>query len=151
MYAVPSVNARRFVRKMRGSTQAHLLECDDGFFYVVKFSNNPQGGRRILCNELISSLLMKRLGIHTPEIAVVTLDHDFLKANPEVFLSIAPDRTVTPTIGPHFGSLHIGGPINAAVFDFLPIAMLPKVVNHGDFLGVILGAWQELTVMLCTT
>ena len=137
MPAVPSVNARRFVRKMRGCAQAHLLECDDGSFYVVKFSNNPQGGRRILCNEFISSLLMKRLGIHTPKIAVVTLDHEFLKANPEVFLSIAPNRTVTPKIGPHFGSLHVGGPVPAAVFDFLPMAMLPKVVNRGDFLGVM--------------
>jgi len=80
---VPSVNAKRFVRKMRGSAQAHLLECDDGSFYVVKFSNNPQGGRRVLDNEFVSSLLMKRLGIHTPEIAVVNLDYDFMKANPK--------------------------------------------------------------------
>ena len=137
LYAVRSVNACRFVRKMRGSAQAHLLECDDGFFYVVKFSSNPQGGRRILCNEFISSLLMKRLEIHTPEIAVVNLDHDFLKANPEVFLSIAPTQTVTPKIGPHFGSLHVGGPVPAAVFDFLPGAMLPEVVNRDEFLGVM--------------
>ena len=137
MYAVRSVNARRFVRKMRGSAQAHLLECDDGCFYVVKFSNNPQGGRRVLDNEFISSLLMKRLGIHTPEIAVVNLDHDFLKANPEVFLSTGSNQTVTPEIGPHYGSLHVGGPVPAAVFDFLPRAFLPDVVNRGDFLGAM--------------
>jgi hypothetical protein len=122
---------------MRGSAQAHLLECDDGFFYVVKFSNNPQGGRRILSNEFISSLLMKRLGIHTPEIAVVNLDHDFLKANPEVFLSSGSNQTVTPEIGPHFGSLHVGGRVPAPVFDFLPRAILPEVVNRGDFLGAM--------------
>ena len=137
MYAVRSVNARRLVRKMRGSAQAHLLECDDGLFYVVKFSNNPQGGRRILSNEFISSLLMKRLAIHTPEIAVVNLDHDFLKTNPEVFLSIGSNHTVTPETGPHFGSLHVGGPAPVAVFDFLPSAMLPGVVNRGDFLGAM--------------
>ena len=137
MPAVPSVDARRFVRKMRGSAQAHLLECDDGFFYVVKFSNNPQGGRRILTNEFISSFLMKRLGIHTPEIAVVNLDHAFLKANPEVFLSIGSNQTVTPEIGPHFGSLHVGGPVPATVFDLLPSAILPEVVNRGDFLGAM--------------
>jgi hypothetical protein len=122
---------------MRGSAQAHLLECDDGFFYVVKFSNNPQGGRRILDNEFISSLLMKRLGIHTPEIAVVNLDYDFMKANPEVFLSQGSNQTVTPEIGPHFGSLHVGGPVPVTVFDFLPSAILPEVVNRGDFLGVM--------------
>lgn len=122
---------------MRGRAQAHLLECDDDSFYVVKFSNNPQGGRRILCNEFISSLLMKRLGIHTPDIAVVNLDHDFLKANPEVSLSIASNQTTTPEIGPHFGSPHVGGPVPATVFDFLPSAVLPEVVNRGDFLGAM--------------
>src|ERR1019366_6625798 len=131
---VPSVNALRFVRKMRGCAQAHLLECDDGSLYVVKFSNNPQGGRRILCNEFISSLLMKELEIHTPEITVVNLGPAFLEANPEVILSIGSNQTVTPEIGPHFGSLHVGGPVPAAVFDFLPSAMLPGVVNRGDFL-----------------
>ena len=122
---------------MRGSAQAHLLECDDGFFYVVKFSNNPQGGRRILTNEFISSFLMKRLGIHTPDIAVVNLDQDFLKANPEVSLSIGSNQTTTPAIGPHFGSLHVGGPVPATVFDLLPSAILPEVVNRGDFLGAM--------------
>jgi hypothetical protein len=122
---------------MRGSAQSHLLECDDGFSYVVKFSNNPQGGRRILDNELISSLLMRRLGIHTPAIAVVNLDHDFIQANPEVFLSHGSNQTVMPETGPHFGSLHVSGPVSATVFDFLPSAILPEVVNRGDFLGAL--------------
>jgi hypothetical protein len=132
-----SVNARRFVRKMRGCAQAHLLECDDGLFYVVKFSNNPQGGCRILDNELISSLLMKKLGIHTPEIAVVNLGYEFIKANPEVFLSQRSNQTVAPDIGPHFGSLHVGGLAPATVFDFLPSAILPEVVNCSEFLGAM--------------
>jgi hypothetical protein len=122
---------------MRGSAQAHLLECDDGSFYVVKFSNNPQGGRRVLDNEFVSSLLLKRLGIHTPEIGVVNLDHDFLKANPEVRISQGSDQTDMPEIGPHFGSLHVGGPVPVTVFDFLPSAMLSEVVNRGEFLGVM--------------
>jgi hypothetical protein len=122
---------------MRGSAQAHLLECDDGSFYVVKFSNNPQGGRRVLDNEFISSLLLKRLGIHTPGIAVVNLGRDFLKANPEVRLSQGSNQTVMPEIGPHFGSQHVGGAVPATVFDFLPSAMLWEVVNRGDFLGVM--------------
>jgi hypothetical protein len=39
------VNARRFIRKMRGGAQAHLLEADDGDYYIVKFQNNPQHRR----------------------------------------------------------------------------------------------------------
>jgi len=122
---------------MRGSAQAHLLECDNGFFYVVKFSNNPQGGRRVLDNELVSSLLMKRLGIHTPEIAVVNLDREFFKGEPRSPSFSRIESTAMPEIGPHFGSRHVGGPVPATVFDFLPSAMLPEVVNRGDFLGVM--------------
>ncbi len=35
---------------MRGGAQSHLMRCDDGYYYVVKFQNNPQH-RRILVNE----------------------------------------------------------------------------------------------------
>ena len=39
------VNAVRLIRKLRVGAQAHLMECDDGRFYVVKFRNNPQHRR----------------------------------------------------------------------------------------------------------
>jgi len=48
------LTARRHIRKMRGGAQSHLLEADDGQFYIVKFQNNPQH-RRILVNELVAS------------------------------------------------------------------------------------------------
>jgi len=60
------VHARRLIRKMRGGAQAHLLEADDGHFYVVKFKNNPQH-RRILVNELVASIFLRYLRISTPE------------------------------------------------------------------------------------
>ena len=47
------IQARRFLRRMRGGAQAHLLEADDGRWYVVKFLENPQH-RRILVNEWIA-------------------------------------------------------------------------------------------------
>ena len=122
---------------MRGGAQAHLLKCDGGLHYVVKFSNNPQGGRRILLNEIILSVLMKRLGILTPEIAVVNVDSDFIKANPEVLLSWGPNQKFAPDVGPHFGSLHVGGALPATVFDFLPDTILPEVVNREHFFGAL--------------
>jgi hypothetical protein len=51
------LTAVRHVRKMRGGAQAHLLEADDGHWYVVKFRNNPQH-RRILVNERLSATLL---------------------------------------------------------------------------------------------
>ena len=50
------LTAVRHVRKMRGGAQAHLLEADDGHWYVVKFRNNPQH-RRVLVNEAICATL----------------------------------------------------------------------------------------------
>ena len=43
------LTAVRHIRKMRGGAQSHLLQADDGNYYVVKFRNNPQH-RRILSN-----------------------------------------------------------------------------------------------------
>ena len=64
------VNARRLIRKMRGGAQAHLLEADDGHFYVVKFRNNPQH-RRVLINEWIASTFLQYLQVAAPETAIV--------------------------------------------------------------------------------
>src|ERR1700682_778056 len=44
------------IRRMRGGAQSHLMRCDDGYYYVVKFQNNPQH-RRILVNELLGTRL----------------------------------------------------------------------------------------------
>ena len=79
------VLARRLIRKMRGGAQAHLLECDDGHFYVVKFRNNPQH-RRILVNEWIGSAFLNYLQISTPETAIVDLPADFLAANADIHI-----------------------------------------------------------------
>ena len=42
--------AQRFIRKMRGGAQSHLLEADDGKFYKVQFSNpgGPYGAIGVL-------------------------------------------------------------------------------------------------------
>ena len=51
------LTATRHVRKMRGGAQSHLLEADDGNWYVVKFRNNPQHWR-VLVNELLCGALL---------------------------------------------------------------------------------------------
>ena len=129
------VNARRFIRKMRGGAQAHLLEADDGHFYIVKFRNNPQH-RRILVNELIASFLLDYLRISAPPSAIVNLTPEFLADNPDVCLQLGSRRLgVEP--GWHFGSRHPGDPDRMVVYDFLPDALLHKVENRVDFLAVL--------------
>jgi hypothetical protein len=73
---------------MRGGAQAHLLEADDGNFYIVKFQNNLQH-RRILVNEAIASEILAHLGIAAPETSLVAIPPRFLTANPDVHLRLA--------------------------------------------------------------
>ena len=120
---------------MRGGAQAHLLEADDGYWYVVKFRNNPQH-RRILVNELLSSAFLDYLKITAPETALVELSPSFLAANAEVHISLG-SRRIDIEPGWHFGSRYPGDPSRTAVYDFLPDALLPQVVNLEDFRAIL--------------
>jgi HipA-like protein len=129
------IRARTAIRKMRGGAQAHLLEGEDGGYYVAKFTNNPQH-RRILINEWLACVFLRYLQIYVPETAVVELTPDFIESNPELYFSIGPRREpVKP--GLHFGSRMAVHPDQVAVFDFLPDKLLGKVENRSDFLGML--------------
>jgi|ERR1035437_4560518 hypothetical protein len=117
---------------MRGGAQAHLIEADDGYTYVVKFLNNPQG-HRILTNEFIASQLMQAMALSTPVIALITLpdrplDGAALHAN---------GRNEPAAAGVHFGSRRPGPLATCTVYDFLPDAILPEVLNREEFLGAL--------------
>jgi hypothetical protein len=120
---------------MRGGAQAHLLEADDGCWYVVKFRNNPQH-RRILVNELLCSEFLEYLKISAPRTAFIRITPEFLAANPEVHLTLGNSRI---QVGPgwHFGSRYPGDPERTAVYDFLPDALLGQVANMEDFRAVL--------------
>ena len=129
------VEAIRLIRKMRGGSQAHLLECADGHFYVVKFRNNPQH-RRILINEWIASAFLDYLQISTPPAAIVSLSAEFLQANPDIYIQLG-SRRLPVEPGWHFGSRYPGDPAKVMVYDFLPDTLLSRVVNAREFLGVL--------------
>lgn len=129
------VNARRFIRKMRGGAQSHLLEADDANYYVVKFQNNPQH-RRILINEAIAASILSHLQISAPETATVRISGEFLAANPEVHLQTGA-RKVAVEPGWHFGSRHPGDPATLAIYDFIPDALLSQVANAREFLAAL--------------
>lgn len=129
------IHATRLIRKMRGGAQAHLMECDDGHFYVVKFSNNPQH-RRILANEWIASVFLNYLQIATPPTAIVHLSGEFLAQNPEVHIQLG-TRHLAVEPGWHFGSRYPGDPAKVVVYDFIPDLLLDKVANLREFLGVL--------------
>src|SRR5881397_3544218 len=90
------------VRRMRGGAQAHLLEADDGQWYVVKFRNNPQH-RRVLVNEAVCATLLRYLSISAPETALIQVDARFLAAHPECSIQLG-TRHVEIEPGWQFGS-----------------------------------------------
>src|SRR6202163_2368526 len=96
------INARRHIRKMRGGAQSHLIEGDDGSFYVVKFLNNPQH-RRILVNELACSVFLQYLQISCADAALIEITPQFLSENPLVTLELGTKSIPVPP-GRHFGS-----------------------------------------------
>jgi hypothetical protein len=129
------LTAVRHVRKMRGGAQAHLLEADDGNWYVVKFRNNPQH-HRVLVNELLAAAFLEYLKIAAPESAVIQVTSRFLAANPEVQLQVGAARIAVEP-GWHFGSRYPGDPSRASVYDFLPDALLSRVINLEDFRAIL--------------
>jgi hypothetical protein len=129
------VAARRPLRRMRGGAQAFLMEAADGHHYVVKFTDNPQH-RRVLVNEYVASILLSHLDISQPESRIIEVSPGFLHEFPEVFIQLGSSRRdVTP--GWHFGSRFPGNPGTQAVYDILPDALMKKVANPEDFLGVL--------------
>lgn len=128
------IRAVRFLRKMRGGAQAHLIEASNGHPYVVKFTNNPQH-RRILINEWVSSIFLKHLDMTTPETELIHVDGDFLEANPEVYMEVNGKR-ILANIGVHFGSRDVGIS-EAGTYDFLPDVLLPKVRNHNQMVAML--------------
>ncbi len=129
------LTAVRYVRKMRGGAQAHLLEADDGCWYVVKFRNNPQH-RRVLVNELVASAFLEYLQVSAPRTALIQVTEAFLCANPDLHLTLGTTRIpVEP--GWHFGSRYPGDPNLTAVYDSLPDALLAQVANREDFRAIL--------------
>jgi hypothetical protein len=129
------VNAVQPIRKMRGGAQSQLIEANDGHFYVVKFRENPQH-RRILVNEWIAAALLDYLGICQPAVSIVNLTEEFLKEYPDTAIQLG-SRSVSVSPGWHFGSRFPGNPTRAAVYDFLPEALLRDVVNKSEFAGMV--------------
>jgi len=129
------VRARSLIRKMRGGAQAHLLEGEDGEYYVVKFTNNPQH-RRILINEWLACAFLRYLQIYVPDTATIELGPEFIADNPDLYFSLGPRRQPVAQ-GLHFGSRMAVHPERVAVFDFLPDKLLHKIENRSDFLGAL--------------
>jgi hypothetical protein len=130
-----SVEAIQHVRRMRGGAQAHLMHCSDGYFYVVKFLNNPQH-QRILVNEILASRIAQLAGLPVPNGEVVEVNQWLIDHTPELNIQLV-DKTVRCGAGLQFGSRYVVDPLQGQVFDYLPVEMLERVRNLATFAGVL--------------
>ncbi len=127
--------ALEHIRRMRGGAQAHLMRCSDGFYYIVKFQNNPQH-LRILANELLGTRLAARLGLPTPPAAVIEVSQELIAYSSELVIQLGAGRAPCKA-GLQFGSRYPGDPAQMPVHDFLPDEQLREVENIADFVGML--------------
>src|SRR6202795_836718 len=122
-------------RRMRGGAQAHLMRCDDGGYYIVKFQNNPQH-LRIVANKMLATRLAARLGLWVPQVEVIEVRPDLIAYTSELVVQLGIGRTPC-SAGKQFGSQFPGHPARMTVHDFLPDEQLSGVQNLPDFLGIL--------------
>jgi len=110
------------------------MRCDDGEFYVVKFQNNPQH-RRILANELLGTMLARRLGLPAAPVEVIEVRRELIENTAELVMQVGASRAPCAA-GRQFGSRYPGKPAELAVLDFLPDEQLSDVENLEAFAGM---------------
>ena len=134
------VLAVEHIRRMRGGAQSHLMRCDDGGYYVVKFQNNPQH-TRVLANEMLATRLAGRLGLPVPRIEVVEVRRELIELTSDLVMQLGMGRTPCRP-GKQFGSRYPGDPARLTVYDFLPDEQLRETENLADFAGMlVLDKW----------
>lgn len=130
-----ALRAIEHLRRMRGGAQSHLMRCDDGYYYVVKFRNNPQGPR-ILANEMLASHLALVLGLPVSEPDVALVSDWVVEHTPELYIQHGSTRTRCAS-GFAFASRFPCDPLSVPAYDFLPDAELGQVANRECFAGML--------------
>ena len=126
-----AVHINRVVRRMRGGSQAYLVEGNDGRFYVAKFAGNPQGNRTLI-NEWVTAYFLERLGVSTPPLVVLQLDRELSEAAQDLSFQVGA-RKIPIQPGLHLGSQCPVDPTVKSIYDFLPQRLLAKTSNRADF------------------
>lgn len=75
--------AIRYVTPLReGGSLPAIVECADGFLYVLKFRGAGQGPKALVA-ELIGGELARAAGLKVPEIVLIDLDPQYGKSEPD--------------------------------------------------------------------
>jgi len=121
---------------MRGGCQSSLVRASDGCRYVLKMLDNPEG-RDNLFHEALGSGLAQVLGLPVPTWRVLDVSESFIEQNPQVWFE-SEGRLTRPSPGLHFGSAFVEALPGGEIYQMVPAGWYPRLVNAGDFLGVLL-------------
>jgi CheY-like chemotaxis protein len=119
------------VRALRGGSEPQLMRASDGYLYVVKFQDNPQGSR-VLANELLASRLAQQLGLPVAKAEILELPPNLAKTL--YFETPEGPRRIFP--GLHVGVRLVISPIKGRIYDFLPRAYADQIRNKEHFSGI---------------
>ncbi len=101
------------------------MRASDGYFYIVKFQNNPQHPR-ILANEILATRLADQIGLPVPKTEVVEVEPWLIAHTAELTIQLA-GRSLPCQPGLQFGSRFVVNPLEGQVFDFVPEQVLARV------------------------
>jgi hypothetical protein len=141
MPEIAKIRAIKHIRRMNGGSKAHMCECSDGYNYIIKFQNNPQGNRT-LANDLLGTLLARYMGLPVPEPAIVEVTEDLTPGKPDRMLRYDPGANLGPP-GKCFGSRYLTPRMpgshrsNSVAPGDLNRAYLSKLRNLEDFAGML--------------
>jgi hypothetical protein len=128
------IGIRRIIRRLRGGSQAFLVQGEDSLFYAAKFAGNPQGSRTLI-NEWIAGQLLRRMGVSTPLLQILMLDQNTEQEEELCFKTGHKTKKVEGQI--HLGSQYPVNPTKTIIMDIVPRPLLPKVVNLVDFATIL--------------
>jgi hypothetical protein len=137
------LSAIRPIRKMRGSSQSTLVQCEDGRYYIAKLAGNPQGSN-VLANEFLGGAIAGSVGLPVPESRVIYLSDTFIDSNPDVWFE-TPSGMRRPRAGMHYGSRLIGEPSGPnRPTEYIRRSSLNAITNRSAFLGMyIMDVWAN--------
>jgi hypothetical protein len=138
---ITKIKAITHIRRMNGGSKAHMCTCSDGYNYIVKFQNNPQGNRT-LANDLLGTLLARYMGLPVPDPAIVEVTGDLTPGKRDRMLRYDPGANLGPP-GKCFGSRYLTPRMpgshrpNSVAPGDLNRAYLSKLSNLEDFAGML--------------
>jgi hypothetical protein len=135
------ITATQLITKLTGVTQSVLTRCSDDCYYVVKFTNNPEGLIALL-GEVITARLGQHLGLPIPSFEYVQVGHWLLKGSPNIRISVGAGSREYDA-GIHFGSRIVCQSDGAVHGSYLSEpSLMSRVADCTSLAGaLVLDAW----------